>query len=132
MRFPDVEALLIDYVESRLDVPVVQMVPHPRPEKFVRLWRNGGPARNRIVDRPLITVEGWAADDREAARITENARGLLFACGGFIPTVRNVTEIAGPYFIPDPDSGIPRFRFTHQITVRAKRQLNTIEPSASA
>lgn len=121
MRFPDIEADVIAFLETRVDVPVTLAVPADRPDSFLRVWRNGGFARNRIVDVANITVEAWAADDAAASELARQAREALLSDYTAMPLVRGVAEVVGPYFTPDPDSETPRYRFTEALTVRASR-----------
>ena len=119
MKFPDVERMVLDFLDARVDAEVSSIVPKPRPDRFVRAWRNGGPSKNRIVDRPLITVEAWSLDSVDAAELAESARSALLHESAAMPLVRRVTEISGLYSTPDPESETPRYRFTMQLTVRA-------------
>ena len=122
MGFADIEAVLLAFFGTRM--PGVRFevdVPADRPAEFVLLRRNGGPAANRVVDRPLITVDAWAASSARAAELVELVRGVFLGEGTTIPRVRGVTEISGPYNNPDDESGSPRYRFSVQLTVRAVR-----------
>lgn len=121
MKFPDVESLMIQFLRPVVGVPVHTRVPRARPEKFVLLWRNGGPAANRVVDRPMVTMEAWAKDSVEASALLETCRNALHNDTLRAPLVRRVTEITGPYSIPDPDTETPRYRMSVQLTVRAAR-----------
>lgn len=121
MRFPDSQTMALNFAASKVKVPVVSAVPRERPEAFIRIWRNGGPSKNRVIDRPLITCEGWALDSVVAGDLTETVRSAFLHDWGEMPLVRRVTEISGLYWIPDPESGTPRWRFSVQLTVRAQR-----------
>lgn len=121
MRFPDTTSLVLGFLEARVDAEIVTEVPADRPDRFLLLWRNGGPSANRIVDNPLITVEAWSLDSADAAELAEAARTALLHETAAIPLVRRSTEITGPYWIPDPESKTPRYRFSVQLTVRAQR-----------
>ncbi|MDF2578438.1 MAG: hypothetical protein K0S49_17 [Microbacterium sp.] len=122
MSFVDAEAMVLAFLTDALDgVPVHTTVPDARPAKFVRMWRNGGAAVNRVVDRPQITVEAWSADSADAAELANHCRDLLLGSSAAMPLVRGVTEITGPYSAPDEATETPRYRFTVALTVRAKR-----------
>lgn len=121
MTFPDVEAMVIDFLNTRIVPPVSGKVPTPRPVKFVRAWRTGGAAVNRILERPTITIQGWAEDDAEAAALTRECREFLLNQYTLMPLVRGVEEVTGPYFDPDPDTGIDRYSCSIQLSVRAAR-----------
>jgi len=123
MRFPDVEAMLRQFLLPVVSPrPVVITIPAERPAAFVRIWRNGGAADNQVVDRPLISVEAWAPTSAEASDLLRKCRSALLAESLRMPLVRRVDEISGPYWSPDPDTEIPRYRLTVQLTVRAARR----------
>lgn len=125
MNFPDVEVLVIGFLESRITpVPVKGKVPNPRPVKFVRVWRTGGAAQNRVLERVTLTVQAWAegeAGDADAFTLARQAREHLLNDYTAMPLVRGVEEITGPYFDPDPDTGVDRYSFSMKLSVRAAR-----------
>lgn len=122
MAFGSIIATLLPSLEERVPgVPFVTEVPASRPAEFVRIWRNGGQAQNRVVDLPFVSVETWAATASRADDISDAVRHVLLHDAPGLGRIRGATEIAGPYEIPDPDSGTPRVRFTVQLTVRATR-----------
>lgn len=117
----DAEALVVAFLTPLASVHVGTKVPDPRPASFVRVWRTGGAAVNRILDRPFITVQAWAADEVAASELARKCRQALFDGYTGMPLVRGVVETAGPYSDPDPSTGIPRYSFTHQLSIRAHR-----------
>lgn len=122
MSFPDIEAMIRQFLLPIASPhKVVVTVPDQRPATFVRIFRNGGAASNRVVDRPQVTVEAWASDSVAASELLERCRTALLNDLSRLPLVRGVDEITGPYWTPDPDSETPRYRLTVQITVRARR-----------
>lgn len=118
MRFTDTEAEVIAFVSARIDEPVSLRVPSPRPETFVRVWGSGGDGLNRIVDDVQLTIEAWAPDDADAAELALRVRDLLLHEIRALPLVRRV-RATRPYFTPDPDTEVPRYRFTVRLRVRA-------------
>lgn len=97
-------------------------VPSPRPGRFLRLLRVGGPALNRAVDRPLFTVEAWAGSEGAAAAFAQAARdaaleGLSGRHSDAI--VLRVEEASGPASLPDPSTGQARYVFQLGFTLRA-------------
>lgn len=119
--FVDAEAMVIDFLRARVDAPLGTTIPNPRPDPFVRVWRNGGPSRNRVLDAPLITIEAWAADSTVASALADACRFALSDGYAGMPLVRSVTEISGSYSIPDDDTKTPRYRFSVQMLVRRPR-----------
>lgn len=122
MRFPDVEAMVRGFLAlRRAPVKVVTKVPADRPVTFVRSWRTGGASLNRVLDQPIITVQGWGPDSVSASRLAEDCREDLLHDWSLMPLVRGVEEVTGLYFDPDPQTGIDRYTFSVQLQVRAKR-----------
>lgn len=97
-------------------------VPNPRPATFLRVWRTGGAAINRVLDAPLITVQSWAATDKVASDNANAARDALLNNSAEMTLVRGVEEVTGPYYDPDPVSGATRYTFTMRLRVKRPRQ----------
>ena len=122
MRFPDTEAMARSFLLSvAAPVKVVTTVPSTRPAKFVRLFRTGGAAENRVLERSQLTVQAWASDTVEAANLASVCREAFMNNYSLMPLVRGVNEVGGLHFDPDPDTGIPRYSFTIELMVRAAR-----------
>lgn len=135
MRFPDIEALARTYLLTGTYDGAAKVhikVPSTRPVSFLRVWRTGGAAVNRVLDAPLITVESWSdsgsktadgksGSDKIAVDNANTARQLLLNASGVMPLVRGVEEVTGLYFDPDPVSGVTRYTFTVRLRVRATR-----------
>ena len=119
MRFPDAETLAVQLVRAAVHpVRVVTRVPASRPAEFVRVWRTGGAAANRVLDQPLITAQAWGANADELARACREAFLHNYT---LLPLVRGVEEVTGPYQDPDPATNTDRVTFTVQLQVRAAR-----------
>jgi hypothetical protein len=127
LLFPDAVAVVNPYLRvalagAGLAVPVVSRVPNPRPSRFVRVQRTGGPeVFARVVDGAQVTVDCWAADDGAAMDLAQIARRLLHDMSGTVQSgvsVHRVVEVGGPQNLPDPDSESPRVTFTVQIQMR--------------
>lgn len=121
MDFVSVEHMVRMFLRTIVDKPVEIVIPAQRPEAFVRVFRTGGFARDRITDLARITVQAWAPDRYEAERMASACRMALLNSGAALPLVRGVEESGGLYFNPDPTTNIPRYQFTVELTVRAKR-----------
>lgn len=118
--FPDVEAMVGSFLRARLTVPVSTKVPNPRPARFVRAWRTGGTALNRVVELAQVTITCAAANSVQAS---DDARAARFALQNeytAMPLVRGVEEVSGPYYDPDPDTAGDRYSMTFRLTVRGK------------
>lgn len=118
---PDAELLTTQYLRAHIGaIPVSTKIPNPRPGTFVRAWRTGGTAPNRIVDYAQMTVECWGADKGTANQLARQARGLLLdaASASGIALCRRV-ESGSLYYDPDPDTASERYTFTAFLTLRA-------------
>lgn len=122
-ELPDVEAIVVAFLNERVDPAVATKVANPRPARYVRAWRTGGGAINRVLERVQITVTCGASKDAggsvQASADARACRGALLNEYTAMPLVRGVTETTGPYDDPDPDTGEDRYTFTHELSVRA-------------
>lgn len=126
VAFPDVETVLVEWISDvleghDLEQPVTTRVPNPRPSRFVRIQRTGGPQSNLVVDGAQVTIECWDDNQPDAAATARILRAELAA-------IRNVTtgsgdliyrtdEFSGPSILPDL-SGQPRYSWTVRVHVR--------------
>lgn len=126
VAFPDVEAVLVGWLPDALsahgvNVPVSTKVPNPRPSRFVRILRTGGPQQTLVTDGAQVTVEVWDDSGPSAAATARVVRAVL-------ANVRNVTtpsgdliyrtdEFSGPALLPDP-SGQHRYTWTLRLHMR--------------
>lgn len=119
MRFPDSEVLAVGLLKATVaPVRVLTKVPATRPAEFVRVWRTGGAAANRVLDQPMITVQAWGPNADALAR---KCREAFLSNSSLMPLVRGVEEVTGPYQDPDPATNSDRVTFTVQLQVRAAR-----------
>lgn len=118
---PDVEAMVGAFLRSRMVPPVSTKVPNPRPARFIRAWRTGGAASNRVLEDAQITVTCAAPNSVQASDDARAARTFLLNDYTAMPLVRGVEEVTGPYFDPDPDTGGDRYSLTVRLRVRAAR-----------
>lgn len=117
--FPDAEAMVVGFLRARMAAPVSTKVPNPRPSRFVRAWRTGGAALNRVVDQPQVTVTCSAPSSVTASDDARAARHALMNESSGMPLVRRVEDVSGVYYDPDPDTSEDRYSFTVRLTVRA-------------
>jgi hypothetical protein len=125
--FPDAVSTVIGALNAQLDdlgyanVPVRSKVPNPRPTRFVRVLRTGGPRVNIVTDSAQITVEAWAASDHDAHDLAQAARAVLNSLEGTVTsgaTVYGINEFSGPAYLPDPESEQPRYTWSASVNVR--------------
>ena len=60
-----IEAFFVDYLSSRLNVPVSGDIPSPRPPAFVTVEQTGSSHLNH-VNRADLVVQSWAESRAEA------------------------------------------------------------------
>jgi hypothetical protein len=119
--FPDATAVVIGILADQLTAPVYGAVPPTRPAAFVVVRRVGGPERNLVVDEPMLTIEAWADAAPAAMALAELARAHVKAAQGTVADgipVYRVRDVAGPAFLPDPESTQPRVTQTVMVQLR--------------
>ncbi len=124
---PDAVAVVTGYLREALagagePVPAVSRVPTPRPERFVRVQRVGGLQQTPVSDRPRLDVHCWAETESAAYDLVALTRALLGAIPGVRGgvTVYRVTEVGGPQWLPDSESGQPRYALAVEIHMRGR------------
>jgi hypothetical protein len=114
--FPDAEKTVREYLLQRMPgKKMATRVPNPRPNEWLRILRTGGARENRFVDRPQITLEGWAQNEDDAARLLNDARAWLNAADG---QIFGVEEVGGPANLPDPTTAQIRYTMTLWVRIR--------------
>lgn len=101
-------------------VPVVTLVPASRPAKFVLVQQLGGTRRNVVTDSVLIAVQAWALSQYEAERLNRESLGVLEAAGK-AEGIRKFVPYSVPGWMPDPDTNTPRFQFSGELRIIAKK-----------
>ncbi|MCC3333591.1 hypothetical protein [Nocardia abscessus] len=124
VTFPDIVITLADYLASALAArgvtdPVVAEVPDPRPDRFVRVVRIGGPRTNLITDTPRIVAECWDTSGAGAAELASVTRALIVAAApGYLGSAWVGKAIdRGVSYSPDPDTGTPRYLITAELVM---------------
>lgn len=121
--YPDAEALVLDAIADELSVTKHSVVPTDRDgtETFLACRRVGGPNRDVVVDDATLSIEAWAPTKAAAHDLIQQARGVLHSLVGSqldgVP-VYDVSEFAGPAYLPDPDSSHPRYTLTASVSLR--------------
>lgn len=113
--FPSAVTVAIDYLREQLhalgiDDQVVHSIPNPRPTRFVRVLRTGGPRQTIVTDGAQLTIECWADRADQAEARAQVVRALLYVMPyrATDVTVYLVEELAGPSDLPDPLSNQAR------------------------
>lgn len=121
IKFPDGELFLVGLLKTRITpVKVATQVPatHTPSTKFVRVSRTGGPSVDLITDGGTYLVECYAATDGDAYDLCATVRAIVLAAARLSDRVRRAVDGGGPAFLPDPDSGQPKYQFLVQLDMR--------------
>ncbi|MFI8263680.1 hypothetical protein [Streptomyces sp. NPDC085665] len=127
MLMPDAVAVVTAYLRATLaaagrPVPVVSRIPSPRPPEFVRVERLGGVQQTPVSDRPRLDIHCWAESEYQAHDLAALTRALISGIPGVRDevTVYRVAEVGGLQWLPDDQSGSPRYAFAVEIHMRGR------------
>jgi len=126
--FPDPAAVLIGHVAAQLTAhgqaaPVHNAIPNPRPNRFVVVRSAGGGRESVVVDRPMVTVQGWDKRGDLAERLCQWVRAIIHAARGDVVAgvpVYRVDDVGGPVPVPDPLSAHQVYQCTLQVAMRGE------------
>lgn len=65
-----IEEVIIQYLTTKLSVPVSGEVPTPKPKSFVTVEKTGGNSRNKIRTATLA-IQSWATSEAGASALNE-------------------------------------------------------------
>lgn len=126
---PDPVAAVVAALNARLaeagqtGVKAYGQTPTPRPQKFVKVFRVGGPITNVVIDNAMIRLEAWGPTDQQSLALANAAAAIVNTLGdvGRVGNVGiyRVTEFSGPANSPDPASHTPRHTWTVEVKCRA-------------
>ncbi|SDI41138.1 hypothetical protein SAMN05421505_14932 [Sinosporangium album] len=132
---PSVHDLLLGLLRAPLaaaypGVTVGTLIPARMTYPFVLVRRAGGATIDpRFLDRPLVDVQTWDTNDRQAENLVESARALLVLAWRrqtVVPGVGSISffrDQAMSTLLPDqtvPD-GVYRYQATVELAVRPAR-----------
>ena len=107
--------------------PVSTRVPAQRKPRFVTVTRAGGSMPNPFTESVLLIVQVWDDDkvlgESRAEQTANLCVGILRDTSGTWvgdARVRRWEQNALPSYLPDPDTGIPRFQFTGELRLAVK------------
>jgi hypothetical protein len=125
--FPDAAAATIGALNAQLPalgfsaVPVRTSVPSIRPDRFVLVFRTGGPRGNLVTDGAQLTFEAWSTSEATAHDLAQATRAIVNSLQGTVTggvTVYGIVELGGPANLPDPVSNQYRFTWSAIVNVR--------------
>ncbi|MFE4514422.1 hypothetical protein ACFRMQ_09565 [Kitasatospora sp. NPDC056783] len=124
---PDAVAVVTGYLRLALaevgrPVPVVSRIPSPRPPECVRVERVGGTRGTVVSDRPRLDIHAWAETESAAHDLAAMVRALLDSIPGVRDdvTVYRITEVGGLMWLPDDQSGSPRYALAVELHMRGR------------
>jgi hypothetical protein len=110
---PDIEAIVLNYLRPLLGVTCVTNVPNPRPTSFlVAVAVPSAGIINKGLFESLVSFEAWNVDRVAAGALAREAIARLETAPSFY------ADCGGAGWLPDPDSGTPRYVFTATIFTR--------------
>lgn len=127
ITFPDVQAKIAAHLRAQSALSgwtVAVRPPTTLPEKLITVRLAGGSRESLVIDSPRITITGWGqntTDDVGAWQVTETCREIMLAIRNETVqgvVIYRVAENAGPVPSVDPDTGRPRYFFTHELRLR--------------
>ena len=121
--FPDGEGFLVSFLKSRVSpVKVGTKLPagHTVNDSFVRVSRTGGAAVDMITDGGTYLVEVFGATSVAAAELATTVRGLVLAASRLSGSVRRVLDGGSLAYVPDPDTGQPKYQCLFQLDMRGQ------------
>lgn len=71
-----IEKIVLDYLKSKMDVPVVLEIPPAPPEKFVLIQKTGSSVENFLYSATLA-LQSYAASKYEAAVLNELVKSSM-------------------------------------------------------
>lgn len=121
-RWPDVEALAVSYLSSRLSsVRVATKVPVDVNDLagFVRVARGPG-GDDGVTDSPLLDVEAFAPSQQVASGLAEDAREALHDLAGAVvggALVDSVSTSVGPVWV-EYSPHVERYVASYRLNLR--------------
>lgn len=108
------------YLESVQDVPVHNVAPDQKPERFIQITPVGG-TDGVVSQSPMVTFICWGRSDLDAAELAEDVKAHMKQCQrlGGLPVYRRRT-VGLPVPRPDPETGRSRYQFTLELRVRGR------------
>ena len=112
----DAERTLVDYLNGAgVGATAYYDVPSDRPASFLVVERTGGPRTDIVVERPMLDVQCWATERRDAALLADAVADALRAMPDEVPGCFHA-GITSTYRDTDLESGTPRYHVVCEIT----------------
>ena len=117
----NIEAMLREYLQSKLGVPVFVAVPENPPKTFVTVERTGGASNPPLYDNPTVVVDYWS-DTRSNAWVLANRGDNALYMFKFEPNIVDVEFDVSCVHYPDERMKGERYESTYLITTYMKQR----------
>lgn len=107
-----IEKTILDYMTSKLSVPVAMEIPSPIPESFVVITKTDS-SRENLLDGATVIADSYAQTKFQAALLNEQVKAAL-------DELTDLPEISASYLAtdyPNPNTTIERYRYQAVYTI---------------
>lgn len=109
-----IETIILDYLNSVLDVPVYTEKPGQKPDEYYVIERTGGDIENRIV-KSTLTIQSYAKTLYRAAFMNETLKEHMLDGLITLDSISKV-ELNGDYNYTDPTTAQYRYQAVFVVT----------------
>lgn len=108
-----IEKIVLDYLKSKMDVPVVLEIPPAPPEKFVLIQKTGSSVENFLYSATLA-LQSYAASKYEAAALNERVKSSMDALPASVDDVTK-SKLNSDYDFTDVTSKRYRYQAVYDV-----------------
>lgn len=108
-----IEKIVLDYLKSKMDVPVVLEIPPAPPEKFVLIQKTGSSVENFLYSSTLA-LQSYAASKYEAAVLNELVKSSMDALPAYVDDVTK-SKLNSDYDFTDVTSKRYRYQAVYDV-----------------
>lgn len=108
-----IEKIVLDYLKSKMDVPVVLEIPPAPPEKFVLIQKTGSSVENFLYSATLA-LQSYAASKYEAAALNELVESSMDALPASVDDVTK-SKLNSDYDFTDVTSKRYRYQAVYDV-----------------
>lgn len=122
MSFPDIEALLVGWLQGQF--PAARVVTETPADltgnlPLVKVRRTSGDDDNVRLDRPVVDLDVFDTDVQAASALSAQIRdALLYTLPYAMPvggTVTGVYTVVGPRWLPYDDTSVRRYQASYRL-----------------
>lgn len=106
----NIEAVIKEYLSSKLAVLVSVTVPSNRPEKFVTIERTGGPLEYVVMDHATLAIQSWAKTPYEASELANEVDSTMQNLN-----LPNITKVERNSIYNFPDTQKARYQGVYEV-----------------